>query len=438
MPTSSSSSSSRSTSRYLNNSALVADLTVDRSERVDRATRDGQIVAAVRTICPPAVFGDDDELSVATLGGGLSNLLFVVRSAANAVLVRIHVGEEDARFVDREVENRVLAWLGRHGHATGTHLAPTFYGRFTNGRVEDFYDDHHTLRCDEMARYAPRVAAALAAYHRLEVPRGLCKTEKPSCDPGGGGGGEIWSRVDGWFELAARASFPHDEAKTQALLSLHVTDVMVREWTWLKGKLSAVRSPTTASDDGHDAARKARAFAREVVFTHMDCQSLNILVSTTTQQPDDDDANLPTIRLIDFEYAGHNPRACDLANTWCEYCDMNNLQADYEHEYPSQQQQERFLRAYLLAAASSSQEDATTTTTTDLSREEEEEAFLEELRRDVNRHALVSHLGYAAWGVAQAHLSPIDYDYLAYARHRMDGYFTFKDRFMASDITDAS
>ena len=54
-------------------------------------------------------------------------------------------------------------------------------------------------------------------------------------------------------------------------------------------------------------------------------------------------------RLIDFEYAGFNPRALDIANTWLEHCDMNNLKPNYEKEFPSLEQQRFYLTRYCKA-----------------------------------------------------------------------------------------
>lgn len=41
---------------------------------------------------------------------------------------------------------------------------------------------------------------------------------------------------------------------------------------------------------------------------------------------------------------------------------------------------------------------------------------------------LAPHLFWAAWAVVQARHSPIEFDYLAYAKQRWEGYLTMKDR----------
>ena len=84
---------------------------------------------------------------------------------------------------------------------------------------------------------------------------------------------------------------------------------------------------------------------RRITVTHMDCQPLNILVDVNEPVPTDGTNGLQ-LRLIDFEYSGINPVAADMGNTFCEYCEMSNLEADYENEYPSTKQQDEFFWYY--------------------------------------------------------------------------------------------
>ena len=143
----------------------------------------------------------------------------------------------------------------------------------------------------------------------------------------------------------------------------------------------------------------------------MDCQSLNILKDASG-----------SIRLIDFEYAGWNPRAADIANTFCEYCDMNNISADYEKEYPSDEAQNDYLKNYVLQSSPDLAQQ--------LSALQQWESFLAPIRSEIGRFSLLSHLGWSIWCIVKAkEESAIDFDYLAYARHRMDGYYLSKKKY---------
>lgn len=59
----------------------------------------------------------------------------------------------------------------------------------------------------------------------------------------------------------------------------------------------------------------------------------------------------------------------------------------------------------------------------------DEEAFVEALRVEVNRWTLPSHLMWAAWAVVQTRYSPIDFDFIDYARLRLAGYRFHKEAF---------
>ncbi|KWU45710.1 kinase-like protein [Rhodotorula sp. JG-1b] len=99
------------------------------------------------------------------------------------------------------------------------------------------------------------------------------------------------------------------------------------------------------------------------VFAHNDTQYGNLLLVTPTHgTPEEEEEIERTARreggahrrivVIDFEYAGANPRGFDIANHFCEW------QADYHHPslshslsshqpYPTASEKARFLRAYV-------------------------------------------------------------------------------------------
>lgn len=58
-----------------------------------------------------------------------------------------------------------------------------------------------------------------------------------------------------------------------------------------------------------------------------------------------------------------------------------------------------------------------------------QEAFIAALRAEVGRWTLPSHLWWAAWAVVQARYSPIDFDFVDYARLRLEGYRVHKKAF---------
>lgn len=448
---------------YLNNPHEKAPVYVNCSAPDNE--RDEQILKAIQFICPhlfcrhinhnkknsnghdnnddkkekPLVLRSED-ITIKKLGGGLSNYLFTVSSnypstsqsssvAASNVLIRIHVGQEDDRFVNRQVENKIMAWL------SSIHKSPKYYGRFLNGRIEEFYDSYVPLSCHDMKlpKFATPIAQQMAQFHLQTAPKGTCLTELHDL-------AHIWTRVDGWFDLAIQlihdppssSSITTNVSQLKLLEQLQIESKMYQEWLWLKKELSTSKS--TNDDDNDDRNSKeyfqriAQNFARQNVFTHMDAQSLNILHPSLSNSGKE--SKLPIteqdLRLIDFEYAGHNSRAMDIANTFCEHCDMNNLCPKYPLEYPSKQQQLLFLNAYLEVI---SKDDLKLRELKSTSSDKDWDVFVETFRKTVNQYSLVSHLGWSIWGVAQAFLSPIEFDYLEYAHIRMEGYDWAKEKF---------
>lgn len=413
-----------------------ADLILPYSVDPQSPGRDDQIRHVAIQICP-FFHGDSSSsesssssssLLVKPLLGGLSNELFIVsNNSSHSVLVRIHPGGEEeekekshvAVLVDREVENRLVAWLSRQ------QMAPIFYGRFQNGRVEELYPNVSPLSAKEMVAYGPKIAMRLADFHSLHAPTDVLP--KPSGSTSNRTAGEVittsrFETVDQWVQVIQDSTSPH-----VALL-----ERIANEWKWLRAQLLTEPSTTTNKNITPkicELQAKALQFIRQVVLTHMDAQSLNLLKDCEATNGEGE------IRLIDFEYAGWNHRAADLANTFCEYCDMNNICADYPAEYPSDAAQNEFLKTYVQRCCRQPSSSLMMIANNDDS--EEWDQVLATLRSEIGRFTLLSHLGWAAWSVVMVNEgSAIDFDYIAYAKHRMDGFEFGKKRFFAAVADD--
>jgi thiamine kinase-like enzyme len=326
------------------------------------------------------------------------------------VLIRIHPpeGSDGCEIVNRDDENKLMAWM-----SLATTLAPAYYGRFANGRVEEFYERHVTLSFRDMPDYAAEIASLLQQMHACQPPANVL----PNMNSGGRGAGDIWTAVDKWWDMISQGNNDRDASSSFGNFDVQG---LKTEWNWLQSVLRDDQDKLGEKEDASTAiADKAIAFANEIVLTHMDGQSLNLLRPDKETETDNETVMKP-LRIIDFEYAGWNPRAVDISNTFCEFCDMNNLQADYEKEYPSDKVQDVFLRSYLAGLQSSPLEGLT---------EHEQSLFITALQQEIGRFTLVSHLQWSVWSLVQHRLSSIDFDYIAYAEHRMLGYRYFKQKF---------
>ena len=127
------------------------------------------------------------------------------------------------------------------------------------------------------------------------------------------------------------------------------------------------------------------------------------------QQEEAREDEVNSIVFVDLEYAGWNYRGFDLGNLLCEWA--SDFQSphphilNFTHHYPTTQEQEHLARAYLGGG-----EDV---------REEEMERLVFEMRE----FALASHVLWGVWGLLQSQLSTIEFDFLGYARQRLNEYF---------------
>ena len=167
------------------------------------------------------------------------------------------------------------------------------------------------------------------------------------------------------------------------------------------------------------------------------------------------DEELDVVTLIDHEYACFNFRGFELGNHFCEYVGFDIDMT----KYPPRETQIPFLRTYLesylnekarlerieeerkrlyekegLVAATTSptgceEKDAHTgaANTNGHDKMTVTEEMVERLYVEANKYSLASHLHWGIWGLAQARISTIEFDYFAYAMKRLKAYLQAKD-----------
>ena len=315
---------------YQNNAKKVLTLRIDTAASIEECH--SQITKIVEILCPFLLReGEESSLRessfrIKPLTGGLSNHLFLVSNSnfsstdiaadtarTNTVLVRIHPDtdsdgggdneEEGFCIVDRESETKFAAWLALQRedlpHNRGT-MAPTMYGRFENGRVEEFYPNVRPLSCPEMKNYASCIAQSLASFHSLESPPDDV-LPRPTTDDESISSTAIFRTMRSWLKEANTLQQDENAAKFLNELS--------QEWDWLETILSKPPqnlSSLEGSDCDNSVVAEALEFIRRVTITHMDCQPLNILIENNEDKDEKCSAS-KTLRLIDFEYSGWNP-----------------------------------------------------------------------------------------------------------------------------------
>ncbi|MCB9793158.1 MAG: phosphotransferase [Alphaproteobacteria bacterium] len=241
-------------------------------------------------------------------------------------------------------------------------FGPTYHGRFRNGRIEGYWEGFRPLEPQEMGQPGLRegIARRLAALHNF-----------PPGDPQP----RLWQTLGAWMQTARQLDFEGADRRRHAALALdRYAEALVQ--------LEARFHRGLAAHPGAQAGVRA-------VLAHNDLLSGNILLHEASGE----------LRFVDYEYGATSYAAFDVANHFCEYAGFDS---DFARGFPDRAAREAFAAAYLDAPAGS---DAV-------------RAFSDV----VEFFVLPDHLWWATWAVIQARYSPIDFDYLEYARLRLAGF----------------
>ncbi|KAM3761928.1 hypothetical protein ACB098_01G305400 [Castanea mollissima] len=187
---------------------------------------------------------------------------------------------------------------------------------------------------------------------------------------------QLWNDISKFFEKASVLEFDDSEKqRMHKMISFKEIHDEIVELKELTGLLNA-----------------------PVVFAHNDLLCGNLMVNDEEEK----------LYLIDFEYGSYNYRGFDIGNHFNEYAGYD---CDYSL-YPNKDEQYHFFRHYL-------QPDNPL---------EVPDKDLEALYVESNTYMLASHLYWALWGIIQAKMSPIDFDYLGYFFLRYNEYKRQKEK----------
>jgi len=310
---------------------------------------------------------NDEDIIINDVTGGMTNYLSIamIRDSKNysnlvqRVLIRIFGNQTDL-IIDRkrEIENLKLCYK--------TGFGPKIYGIFTNGYVYQFFPGR-AVSPEELfnCTWNGKLGKQTARWHKQNLPEAETSL--------------VWKTIEHWLSLVPETYSDIDQDKKWKQIG--GKDKIEQELLLMKQMASDSRSP--------------------IVFSHNDLLSGNIIVNEETDE----------IRFIDFEYAGPNYQAFDIANHFNEWA---GFEADYSR-YPNKKQQYEFYSNYLR----------------EYNGVEPSESDLYTLYKQVNKFALVSHFFWGSWSLVQASISKIDFDFITYARQRFDEYYKRKDEFLS-------
>lgn len=323
--------------------------------------------------------GMHTALTLTELKGGVTNMLYkcagpVKNSEQNfEVLVRIY-GHGSEKFIDREHENRVMAFLGTHG------LGPKVYALFANGMVYDFIPGR-SLTNLELPEFCEKIGRALGRWHQLTetiVNERVLLPQENEINSTPCLQSTMWRTLRKWVAAIPVEPYTFADPEKQERLSREINlRALGAEVSELE---TALNQPTHYP----------------VVFCHNDLLGPNIIYDDISGR----------MSFIDYEYANFNHRAFDMANHFCEYA---GFELDYTR-FPTLETQQRFATAYL----------------TTVQHTTPSPSAVSALLTEIHHFVPVSHFLWGLWGLVQATVSSIDFDYLSYGLTRLRHYYLTK------------
>merc|ERR1719201_1915470 len=347
---------------------------------------------AVHALCPAALepqFYTEEysPMHVEVVSGGITNKLRRVarkgRDGVNldgGVLVRIFGAEG---LIDRDVEcqtfESVSEFLGR----------PMYWGRFRNGRVEEWLQGYRSLKAVELGtkRNSAFIAKAVAKLHQYEVPDHLQEYHPRKS--------ALWDTLNKWIDTV-------DKPDTLKIIAAHdhQPDQCTKEM---------LNDPNINMDNIRAAIKTLRSRVNdddcELAFCHNDLLGGNLML---------DGVNLDKVVLIDLEYGGIIYVHFDVANHFNEWAggtddnDPPGVLPGYPDfsRCPSAAQTENFCRNYLFYRS-----ERRAFPTTDV---------LNAFMKPLPTFQALSHIYWGLWGISQAKQEGFSkFPYFRYAIERL-------------------
>lgn len=378
---------------YRNNPNLIYPEAVPLN--ADELERDSRLKHIATHIVSGWSGAKPDSLDIAVLQGGLTNCLYIIhnRPLDEKVIARIFGSGTDL-FIDRHIENQVFAHLSAHG------FAPEFHGLFQNGRIEGFLRARNLLPTEfSRVEIMDGISATLSCLHQQHV-----HLSDPS---------PIWGKLKHIMRLLEGISFQDPERQAVLASQINLPDLADRAQR-LQQLLIDTEATLREEASSISMFGRGKLFGLDVVFTHNDLLAGNVLIPLDFYENPESRKDM---KFIDYEYAGYNPRAFDIANHFCEFAGFD---FDIENNFPDNKTRIAFISLYLRDFVSAGV--LTEETAHDLE-------FLRGFEGVVLTHCLLSNLFWGCWAVLQASISTIDFDFLDYAGKRIAAFHRHRKEF---------
>ncbi|CAI4046501.1 hypothetical protein N7582_003826 [Saccharomyces uvarum] len=300
------------------------------------------------------------DINLTKMSGAMTNTIFKVEYPnLPSLLLRIY-GPNIDNIIDREYELQILARLSLR------NIGPSLFGCFINGRFEQFLENSKTLTKDDIRNWksSQRIARRMKELH-VGVP--LLSSERKN-------GSACWRKIDQWLHTIENVQqWVGDPQNLDKSL-------LCEDWSKFKDIIQRYHKWLIVQEHGIDQVNKNLVFCHNdaqygnLLFTApvMDTSNLhtapsstslsshssslfpsdsNVIVDDIINPPKQEQSQDSKLVVIDFEYAGANPAAYDLANHLSEWMyDYNNAKAPHDchaDRYPDKEQVLNFLYSYV-------------------------------------------------------------------------------------------
>ncbi|EAU93424.2 protein kinase subdomain-containing protein PKL/CAK/ChoK [Coprinopsis cinerea okayama7 len=336
-----------------------------------------------------------EDVNIRKISGALTNAVFFVSHKTNkrvpTLLLRIY-GSSSGSLISRPRELHIL-----HKLSSVYRIGPLLYGTFENGRIEQYFKSTTLTESDIREPTVSRwIGARMAEFHSVDI-----EVVSPPSD----------ATPTGW-ELSVKKCVSSWMPAAHKVLSLPGVSHAVRQ------ELDLARFEKEWSIYVQWAAKvQDKHSGSKVVFAHNDTQYGNLLKLEDSNEVADEHRQLI---VVDFEYAGPNPAAYDIANHFHEW--TANYHGDTPHllnraRYPTFAERRNFYSAYIHHSNMLGEDPVYD--------KSEFEQLIAALDYQVRIWSPASHGMWAIWGIVQGRedvengVEEPEFDYIGYAKGRM-------------------
>ncbi|EDO19326.1 hypothetical protein Kpol_1036p72 [Vanderwaltozyma polyspora DSM 70294] len=295
-------------------------------------------------------------LKMTQITGAMSNVIYKLEYPhLPSLLLRVYGPNIDS-IIDRDYELQILARLSLQ------NIGPSLFGCFTNGRFEQFLENSQTLTKDDIRDWktSQRIARRMKELH-IGVP--LLRSERE-------GGPACIKLINKWMtnvETIGKEWISDNENINDVLFASDWSTfrkVVARYVQWLKdeetGKYKEklvfchndtqygnllLSAPVTRTEPNTPSGTRSTASLSSLFPT-----SSNISLDDIIFPPKEEKVQDDKLIVIDFEYAGPNPAAFDLANHFSEWMHDYHSSEPYKcnsKAFPTKEQELNFLYSYV-------------------------------------------------------------------------------------------